>query len=291
MARSVGVPDTGSIVGAASPICSKLTNAHSRPQPCNPPTANTGSNSNAPWRKTAHHPRVAVTIDIPVPDPLTADRNGKQHKPNAGAIPTLDANGFKVVAIGSSTGGPSVVEEILSGLPADLLVPILVAQHMPANFTGHFAAQLDRATALSVMHAEDGMPVYAGVVYIALGHHHMRIRRLAGDQHRIEISPQPSHLVYKPSVDELFHSCVKVWHSQVLGVVLTGIGSDGTRGAMEIHSAGGVVLAQSAQTCAVYGMPKNCVTSGAATAQLDPADIAKTILQLSPEHDRSATRR
>ena len=205
-------------------------------------------------------------------------------------IPRFRVDRYHAVAIASSTGGPSVVEEILAGLPADLPVPIFLAQHMPPSFTESFAAQLDRASPLSVIHAEDGMPIFPGVVYVGVGHQHMRVRRIPGGQARIEISPEPQELVYKPSGDEIFRSCATLYGNKTLAVVLTGIGRDGTEGAQAIHDAGGMVISQSAQTCAVYGMPKSCTEAGVSKAQLDPLDIRRCLLQLSPNfHSNSIT--
>jgi two-component system chemotaxis response regulator CheB len=192
------------------------------------------------------------------------------------------------VAIGSSTGGPKLLEEIITGLPADLPVPIFIAQHLPPMFTETLALRMDRNSALSVFHAEHGMPVLPGSVYVARGREHMRVKRTPGSSPTIQISPEPQHLLFKPSVDELFESCAEVYGRRTLGVVLTGIGYDGTIGARAIHNAGGVILTQNAQSCAVYGMPKSCYEAGLSTAQLDIDRIRRAILQLSPgHHDRA----
>lgn len=204
------------------------------------------------------------------------------------AIPKFDLGRFDAVAIGSSTGGPGILHHMFADLPADLPVPIFLAQHMPPNFTKSFSVQLDNSTPLSVVHSEDAMPIYPGVVYVGVGHQHMRVRQYLGGTTRIEINPNPTSLPYKPSADELFRSCAKVYGSAVLAVVLTGIGSDGTLGATEIHKAGGVVITQSERTCAVYGMPKSCEQAGISHAQLDPMQISKAILQLSPKHQARA---
>ncbi len=188
------------------------------------------------------------------------------------------------MAIGSSTGGPKLLEEIITGLPADLPMPIFIAQHLPPMFTETLANRMDRNSALSVFHAEQGMPVLPGSVYVARGREHMRVKRTAGSAPTIQISSEPAHLVFKPSVDELFESCAEVYGRRTLGIVLTGIGYDGTIGARAIHNAGGTILTQSAQTCAVYGMPKSCFEAGYSTAQLDIDRIRRAILQLSPGH-------
>jgi len=205
-----------------------------------------------------------------------------------GRIPSFELGRFKAVAIGSSTGGPSHVEKILSGLPADLPFPIFVAQHMPPMFTESFSTRLDQGSPLMIVHAEEGMPVLDGTVYVAKGHHHLRVRRVGKSRIKIEVNNRPEELVYKPSVDELFQSCAAIYGGSVLAVVMTGIGSDGTNGARLIHDAGGVVLTQSAKTCAVYGMPRSCVEAGVSDAQLTPDEICRAILQLSPDYRERA---
>lgn len=203
-------------------------------------------------------------------------------------VPAFSLGRFSAVAIGSSTGGPKLVVSILSGLPADLPFPLFIAQHLPPTFTPSFAAHLAQASPLTVVHAEDGMPVYPGTVYVGQGHKHMRVVQRLGQRPRIVISPEPRELVFMPSVDELFRSCATVYAREVLAVVLTGIGRDGTEGARAVKQAGGVVLSQNAETCAVYGMPRSCAEAGLSDAVLDPDDIRRAILQLSPLHGHLA---
>ena len=198
-------------------------------------------------------------------------------------IPLFDLGRFKAVAIGSSTGGPGLIQEIIAGLPADLSVPIFIAQHMPATFTQSFATRLDQGSPLTVVHAEDAMPVFPGTVYLGRGQTHLRVRSVAG-RASIEVNEEPQGRLYKPSADELFQSCAKVYGKATLVIVMTGIGSDGTEGAKEIKDVGGVVLTQSKDTCAVYGMPRSCVKAGLSDAQLGPDEIRSVILQLSPDY-------
>ncbi len=206
-------------------------------------------------------------------------------------IPLFPLGRFEAIAIGSSTGGPGLVEKIITGLPADLPVPIFIAQHLPPQFTPGYAAQLDRNGALSALHAADGMPVVPGTVYVGVGRQHLRVRKSPpGSRHRyeLEVSPEPQYLTFKPSADELFRSLVKTYSSKVLAIVMTGIGRDGTEGARAVIEAGGVVLTQSEETCAVYGMPRSVVEAGFSTAVLSPDDIRRAILQLSVEHRAAA---
>ncbi|MCC7409681.1 MAG: chemotaxis protein CheB, partial [Phycisphaeraceae bacterium] len=142
---------------------------------------------------------------------------------------------------------------------------------------------LDQMSALSVVHAEDGMPIFPGVVYVARGQQHMRI---VGSRHapKIQISQEPQALLFKPSADELLRSTAQVYGRATLAVVLSGIGRDGSEGARAVRAAGGMILTQAAETCAVYGMPKTCVELGLSDAALEPVGIRQVIHQLSPSY-------
>jgi len=199
-------------------------------------------------------------------------------------IPPFELGRFKAIAIASSTGGPGLVDQIVSKLPADLPISIFLAQHMPPKFTESFSARLALNSPLTVLHAEDQMPVLPGTLYVGQGHHHLRVRQTRGGRIQIEVSKQPENLAFKPSADELFRSCAAVYGKDTLAVVMTGIGRDGTEGAGDVRQAGGVILTQTADTCAVYGMPRSCVEAGLSDAQLSPDEIRQAILQLSPKH-------
>lgn len=177
-----------------------------------------------------------------------------------------------VVAIGVSTGGPPAVQSILSQLPADFPACILIAQHMPAAFTGPFAKRLDSLSQLTVSEARDGDPVRPGLVYVAPGGTHLRLRR-DGMRHVVEVSREPAGALYKPSATELMASVADVAGNRALGVMLTGMGSDGLDGARRLKEAGGRLLAQSDSTCVVYGMPKAVVDAGLADEIVDLADM------------------
>lgn len=197
----------------------------------------------------------------------------------------FDPNRIRVVAIGSSTGGPNLVQQIIAGLPADLPVPVLIAQHLPPKFTHDLAISMDQRSALTVVEAEDGQPVFPGTVYLGRGRMHMRVARSAGDRVSVRVGPEPTELAYKPSADELFNSCAEVYGAGVLGIVMTGIGRDGTCGAAQIVERGGVVFTQDKATCAVYGMPRACDEAGLSSGSLDPEGIRGIIHRLSPSFD------
>lgn len=201
------------------------------------------------------------------------------------SLRNIEIGRFRIVAIASSTGGPGLVENIIASLPADLSVPILVGQHLPAHFTPGFATRMDQRGALSVFHAESGMRVLPGSVYVGAGGNHLRVQR-AGISRPValDVSPLPANLLFKPSADEMFRSCAEVYGAAVLAIVMTGIGRDGSVGARAVRDAGGMIITQSAESCAVYGMPKSCVDAGLSDLQLDPQGIARAILRLSPDH-------
>lgn len=193
----------------------------------------------------------------------------------------------RAVAIGSSTGGPNLVQKIIAGLPADLPVPVLIAQHLPPSFTRDLALSMDQRSALTVVEAEDGQPVFPGTVYIGRGRMHMRVTKGLGQRAYIQISDQPTELLFKPSVDELFRSCAKAYGQGTLGIVMTGIGSDGTLGAREIVDAGGKIFTQTKDSCAVYGMPRACDEAGLSSGHLDPEGIRQLIHTLSPSFEQA----
>ncbi len=196
----------------------------------------------------------------------------------------LDPARFRAVAIGSSTGAPNLVQKIIAGLPADLPVPILIAQHLPPKFTADMAVSMDRRSALTVVEAQNGLPVLPGTVYLGKGRMHMRIARESGQRAVIRVSEEPAELVYKPSVDELFDACAEVYGRGTLGIVMTGIGRDGLVGAKRLVEIGGTIVTQTKASCAVYGMPRACDDAGISSASLDPDQIRELIHQLSPSY-------
>ncbi|MEW5771889.1 MAG: chemotaxis response regulator protein-glutamate methylesterase [Thermodesulfobacteriota bacterium] len=181
-----------------------------------------------------------------------------------------------VVAIGVSTGGPPAVQKVLSQLPDGFPAGILIAQHMPASFTGPFAKRLDGVCRLSVKEAENGERFDAGMVYIAPGGRHLRIE-LRGAGLRVVVSEEPREALYKPSANVLMESVGTVAGRRALGVVLTGMGYDGREGVKVLKDRGGRALAQSDATCVVYGMPKAIVDAGLADEIVDIDDMAGAI--------------
>jgi two-component system, chemotaxis family, protein-glutamate methylesterase/glutaminase len=181
-----------------------------------------------------------------------------------------------VLVIGASTGGPEALTRVIPALPASFPLPVLVVQHMPPVFTAQFAQRLDRLAALRVIEAVDGAPLEPGTVHLAPGDHHLVVRD--GKQSRTTaLNQAPPENFCRPAVDPLFRSAVAAYGGAVLGVVLTGMGSDGRAGAAEIRAAGGAVVVQDQATSVVWGMPGAIVQAGLADEILPLDRIAETI--------------
>ena len=185
-----------------------------------------------------------------------------------------------LVLIGSSTGGPPVLEKMLTKLPADFPVPVVVAQHMPAMFTKSVAERLDQTCAITVVHGDQEIELHAGTACITQGGRHGRVIRRGGKLW-FNIGDEPKSALFKPSVNELFSSASRCGLRGVLGIVLTGMGEDGAIGAKELRASGGVILAQDAASCVVYGMPRAVVENGSAEASMTPGEMTEVLSALS----------
>lgn len=183
---------------------------------------------------------------------------------------------YDILAIGTSTGGPVALQAILSALPRDFKLPIVLIQHMPGTFTKAFADRLNGICQISVKEASDGDVLKAGCAYLAPGGKQMLVDGRAG-QARIRIHEGNEKLNYKPSVDITFASLSKLYGSKVLAVVLTGMGADGRDGARMLKEKGSVIWAQDEASCVVYGMPQAVAKAGIATESLPLDQVAKRI--------------
>jgi len=183
--------------------------------------------------------------------------------PRSAVARTGPAKKAAVLVIGSSTGGPEALAQVLPKLPANLPVPVLVVQHMPPVFTRQFAQRLDRLSPLRVVEAADGSPLVPGTVHLAPGDHHLVIRATGRGLHT-GLNQGPPENFCRPAVDPLFRSAVTAYDGAVLALVLTGMGSDGRNGAAEIRAAGGTVVVQDQATSVVWGMPGAIAQAGLA---------------------------
>jgi two-component system, chemotaxis family, protein-glutamate methylesterase/glutaminase len=168
---------------------------------------------------------------------------------------------YDVIVIGSSTGGPTAVEKVIANLPGNLVLPVLVAQHMPSNFVPSFANRLDALTPLSVTMARKDDVVEAGKILIAPGSRNVIVKR-ENSRVVIDYTQQRYRDFNFPSVTGLMQSVAQVYGSRSIGVILTGMGKDGSDGMRAIYDSGGYTIAQSEQTCVVYGMPRAAVEDG-----------------------------
>ena len=183
-----------------------------------------------------------------------------------------------VVAIGSSTGGPQALAALLSALPAGLHVPVVTVQNLPAVFTAALAARLDALTGHAVREASAGEVVGPGTVWIAPGNYHMATRRV-GARVRIALHQAPPISASRPSVDVLFDSVAEAYGDRVLAVVLTGMGSDGLRGAERIRRSGGQVIVQDEATSVLWGTAGRIAEAGLADAVLGLDEIPREMAE------------
>ncbi|KIM10141.1 MAG: chemotaxis protein [Sulfuricurvum sp. PC08-66] len=183
----------------------------------------------------------------------------------------------KILAIGASTGGTEALKEVLMGLPRNAPGTVVV-QHMPANFTGPFAQRLDGLCAMEVREAKNGDAILPGVVLIAPGDFHMVVRR-SGARYYVEIGSGDKVSGHRPSADVLLNSVAKIAGANAIGVILTGMGSDGARGLLAMRNSGAHTIGQDEQSCVVYGMPKVAYELGAVVQQLPLQSIAKAIIE------------
>ena len=183
---------------------------------------------------------------------------------------------YKLVAIGTSTGGPVALQKILTRLPANFPAPILLIQHMPGTFTSAFAERLDKLCQITVKEAENGDTLRPGVALLAPGGQQMML----DGRGTVRILPGDERLNYKPSVDVTFGSAARAFQDKVLAIVLTGMGADGREGARMLKQAGSSVWAQDEASCVIYGMPMAVVKAGLADGVYDLDEIARYLLEL-----------
>ena len=185
---------------------------------------------------------------------------------------------YKLLAIGTSTGGPVALQKIITALPANFPLPIVLIQHMPAAFTGAFATRLNGLAKISVKEAEDNDVLKPGVAYLAPGGKQMLVEGKA-DQARLRIMEDDSpRITFKPSVDITFGSAARVFREQVLAVILTGMGSDGREGARLLKQYGSRIWAQDEASCVVYGMPQAVAAAGLMDVEVSLADTASKLI-------------
>ncbi len=200
--------------------------------------------------------------------------------PKVTAKPASRRGKSEIITIGISTGGPNALTQMLPMLPGDLGVPIVIVQHMPPVFTKSLATSLDAKCALTVKEAEDREPIQNNTVYIAPGGKQMKLVASADGQNRqIKITNDPPENSCKPSADYLFRSVGDYYVGRTTAVIMTGMGSDGTKGLQALKQKGATIIAQNEQTCVVFGMPKAPIESGMADVIAPLNKIAEEIIK------------
>lgn len=167
-------------------------------------------------------------------------------------------NKIDAVVIGASTGGPKALYSVITELPKELGVPVFIVQHMPVGFTKAFADRLNTNSKITVVEAADNMVIEKNVVYVAPGGFHMEV----GSDYKIHLNTEPTLWGVRPAVDKLFISATKVYHGNLLSVVLTGMGKDGANGTVQVKNCGGFTISQDEFTSTIYGMPKATFETG-----------------------------
>lgn len=218
--------------------------------------------------------KISLTAPSQAPQETPKSAPSAERRPRGRASLATDT---KLVAIGASTGGPVALQKVLAPLPANFPCPITVTQHMPGTFTGAFATRLNGLCQLNVVEAQDGMAVSRGYVYIAPGGKQMVFEGTKAAP-RIRIRPTDPRLQYSPSVDVTFGSASKVFGGDILAIILTGMGSDGTEGSRLIKTKGGKIWSQDEASCVVYGMPMSVAKAGITDHQLSIDQFASALI-------------
>jgi two-component system chemotaxis response regulator CheB len=215
---------------------------------------------------------IPLTRIAPVPDETTPAP--------ARAESVAGSRVVDVVVLGISTGGPQALKQLIPQLPADFPVPVAMVMHMPVGYTEMYAQKLDEISPLNVREAHEGDELRAGVVLLAPAGRHLSFQRRADGTVVAHLDARPFDTLHRPSVDVMFQSAAEVYRQRVLGVVMTGMGSDGKQGSAWIKSQGGLVYTESEETCVVYGMPSTVVEAGLSDRSVPLGRMAQAVREV-----------
>jgi two-component system chemotaxis response regulator CheB len=214
--------------------------------------------------------------------PLTHLRISPQPEPPPVTKPATSATqhtAVDMIVIGVSTGGPQALRFLIPQLPADFPVPIAMVLHMPVGYTEMYARRLDEISQLEVIEASEGDEVRAGRVLLAPAGRHLSFRRSPDGKILAHLDARPFDTPHRPSVDILFQSAAETFKGRSLGVVMTGMGSDGQQGSAWIKAQGGTILTEAEETCVVYGMPRSVVEAGLSDFSLPLNRLAQAMME------------
>lgn len=184
--------------------------------------------------------------------------------PVTGKLRSMPKIGYKAIALGISTGGPLSLQKLIPKIKANLNVPIFIVQHMPPKFTKSLADRLNNMSQINVKEAENNEEIKKNTAYIAPGGFHMKLSKGLGGHPIIKITEEPADTLHRPAVDVMMSSVLEIYGKHTMGVIMTGMGKDGTEGVKKLKKLGGYAMAQDEATCVVYGMPKAIVDEGLA---------------------------
>ena len=209
---------------------------------------------------------------------LNESNKNSRHYSNISASIKPSGKAYHLLAIGTSTGGPVALQKILTQLPSDFPLPIVMVQHMPAAFTKAFASRLNTLCNINVKEAENGEQLKAGTAYLAPGGMQMVLEGRSSNAKIKVLEDNSPRIAFKPSVDVTFGSAAKIFEDSVLAIVLTGMGSDGREGARMLKEKGASIWSQNEETCVVYGMPQAVANAGLSSLVLPLLDFSQAIL-------------
>jgi len=220
--------------------------------------------------------KILVAAKVEMSKLQTSPREAKTDRTSR---PHIASAGTELVLIGTSTGGPPALQQVLTALPAGFPCPILIVQHMPVGFTASLAERLDRMCALNVKEAEEGESLVGGTAYIAPAGHHLKVAREGGVL-RARLDLEPKTALHRPSVDTLLETAATACGAKCLAAVLTGMGRDGAVGAAALAMAGGRIVVESEESAIVFGMPKAVLEAVKTATSVPLYNVAKTLLDM-----------
>ena len=220
--------------------------------------------------------KVKAAANIPMARVSIAPPSAETPAAAEPAAPVAGRGLADIVVIGISTGGPQALKKLIPQLPADFPVPVAMVMHMPLGYTEMYARKLGEQSQLEVREAREGDELRPGLALLAPAGRHMTFRRAGGGVFA-HMDSRPFEMPHRPSVDVLFRSAAEAYGQRVLGVVMTGMGSDGTQGSAWIKSQGGLVYTESEESCVVYGMPSSVVEAGLSDRSVPLDQMARAI--------------
>ena len=224
--------------------------------------------------------KVKAAASIPLTRIQSSPARTETTPATARAEAVAGSQAVDVVVLGISTGGPQALKQLIPQLPADFPVPVAIVMHMPIGYTEMYARKLNEYSPLDVREAHEGDELRAGVALLAPAGRHLSFQRKADGRVVAHLDARPFDTLHRPSVDVMFQSAAEIYRQRVLGVVMTGMGSDGKQGAAWVKSQGGLVYTESEETCVVYGMPFTVVEAGLSDRSVPLYGMAQAIREV-----------